>query len=796
MVTIRKPKNALKFSQPAAWWGSVWREALPCGNGVVGAAVYGGAANDVVMINHSDLWWQGHVGVLQDVADKLKDVRKKMDEKSPKEAEDILANSLISKGYRPQLSYPLPLCDFHIDMKLDKYAKEYSRILNMETAEVSVSFKDGSTRFDRSMFVSRAQNLIVYEITRAGNKAIDATLSLSMHDKFNARTPSAVSKLPDGITTKYENYFMYFSARSDNGTEFGVVARIHFYGGTQVVNSDSITVKGAEKVIIFLIPFIESQREKEWKALKATLTSIKSTYEKLLKEHLPLHSKLFNSAELDLDASGRDEFADDLLRDSFVGGELPPALIEKLWAYGRYLMVCGSSPTSLPCVPYGLWCGDFKAPSSQVSAAGSLQTLYSHVLEGNLGDYLLSVFTYYESVIDDLRKNASRLYASRGIFIPTVMAHGTGVLGSVDSNVIHFTGVAGWVAQLFYDYYLFTDDIKFLKTRALPFMKEVAMFYENFLKVQGDSLYESSPSYSPDTTPGNYTNNGADTLKIAKNASIDFAIAKQLLKNLVDGSELASMNKSDIPKWKDMLTRIPSYQLNEDGTVREFMDSSYTDNLQSNSTSLFYPVFPGVEVDEKNPELLKSFNTTAKKKIYSSNTHTGVSLARYANIFARLGEGNTAMEILSSLTRSMAMNNLVYAASDWKGMGSGQMETWANYTIEPNMAVTSAIQEMILQSDEKTIKLLPAICDVMYKGEVNGLQTRTGVEVVSLAWDKKKGVMIAKLKSRKATAVSLQLPSGSKKFKSISSEVFEMETGKVTNLELPAGKIVTLDVRF
>ena len=98
MVNIRKPKNALKFNKPASWWGSTWREAVPTGNGTIGAAVYGGAGDDVIMLNHRDLWWQGHVGVLQDVADKLASVRKKMDENDPVAAQGILSGALITKN--------------------------------------------------------------------------------------------------------------------------------------------------------------------------------------------------------------------------------------------------------------------------------------------------------------------------------------------------------------------------------------------------------------------------------------------------------------------------------------------------------------------------------------------------------------------------------------------------------------------------------------------------------------------------------------------------------------------------
>lgn len=798
MVTIRKPKNALKFSRPASWWGSTWREALPAGNGVIGAAVYGGAGHDVIMINHSDLWWQGHVGVLQDVADKLKDVRKKMDDNQFKDAENVFSNALLQKGYHPQQAYPLPLCDLHVKMPLDKAPKEYFRLLNMENGEVTVSFKDGNAKFERSLFVSRAQDVIVYEITKTGSKAIDVSFSLDLHDKFNVRTANSVSKLPDGVNVKYENFFMYFSARSDNSTEFGAVAFINHYGGSQTVDPQKgITIKGAEKVSVMLKPFIESQREKEWKNLKTKLSSIKSSYDKLLKEHTPLHNKLFTCADIDLYGELRDEYADVLLDDAFKSGELRPALIEKMWAYGRYLMITGSSPQSLPIAPCGLWCGDFKAADSAITASGALQTTYAHVCAGGLAEYLKSVFTYYESVIDDLRKNASRLYGCRGLMIPSVMAHGTGVFGSVEPAVLHFTGVAGWICRLYYDYYLYTDDIKFLKERALPFMRETAMFYEEFFKVKGDSLYESCPSYSPDTTPANYSNNGVDTLGIARNSTVDFAIAKDLLTNLVEGSEIANVYKNELAKWRDMLTRIPAYKINEDGTMREYMDGKFADNYEYPSTAMFYPVYPACEVDENKPELLKAFALAAKKKCANSTEkHSSITLTQFGAILARAGEGDLVMELVNATVRAMTMNNLIMASSDWRGMGVGGGDVWASYSIVANMGLTAVLQEMLIQSSKSCIKLLPALPSKAERGEITGFATRTGVEIVSMSWDKRKGVCLVKLKSKKAKTIDLSLPSGAKRFKSLGSEKVDLEQGSVTGLELPAGKVVSLDIRF
>jgi len=797
MVTIRKPKNALKFSKPASWWGSLWREGLPIGNGEIGASIYGGAASDTVMITHSDLWWQGQAGVLRDVADKLKDVRKKVDDGLFREAENIFSTAFMSQGYRPQMAYPLPLCDFRIDQKIEKQVKEYARILNMENGECGVTFKDGATRFERSVFVSNAQNIICYEMSHAGAKTIDVTFSLDIHEKFNARTENAVSKLPEGVNIKYENYFMYFSARSDNGTEFGVVAFINHYGGSQTVNSDSISIKGADKVLVILKPFIESQREKEWKALKEALPKIKLTYEKLLKEHTPLHAKLFSSCELDIEADGRDRYVNDLLDETFETGEMPSALLEKLWAYGRYLLVTGSKKASRPLAPYGLWCGDYKAQDSQINSAGSMQTIYSHALSGNMPEYLESVFTYYESVIDDLRKNASRIYGARGIFIPSIMAHGAGVVGNISPSILHFTGVAGWVCQLFYDYYLYTDDKAFLKNRALPFMKETALFYENFFKVQGDNFYESSPSYSPHTTPGNFTLQSPEPLNIARNALLDFSIARELLLNLIEGSEVAGANKSEIPKWKDMLTRIPAYSLNSDNTVKEYLDQRFTDNPEAPSTAMFYPVFPGTEVNFLSSDIKKSFEQTAKKKYLSSTRgQTSTSISRYANIFARLGDGASALEALNTLVRGMSMGNLIFSMTDYRGMGMGKTDIWSSYTIEPNMGITSCVQEMLVQSNSKMIMLLPALPEIMSKGTIEGLLTRVGVEIVSLAWDKRKGNLALKLKAKKASTIDLVLPSGAKRWKSIGKEQFNPETGIVKDLALPAGKVLSFNISF
>ncbi|MCX4314831.1 MAG: glycoside hydrolase N-terminal domain-containing protein, partial [Clostridia bacterium] len=359
-----------------------------------------------------------------------------------------------------------------------------SRTLDLDNAEASVSFKDGVTRYERNAFVSSARkDLIVYEITRTGQKNIDATFQFETHDKFTARTPVAVSATPDNETVKCENYFLYYSARSSTGSDFGAVAKINFFAGKQEIVDDSLVITGAEKILVIIKPFVEAPRDKAWKDCKAAISEIKLTYDKLLKEHVSVYQKLFYSAEIDFSATDRDDFVDDNIAEAVQSGDVNSATLEKLWAFGRYLMITGSRPETRPFAPYGLWCGDYKAVNAQINAAGDLQAVYDMTQAGNLNDFAESVFTVYESAMTALKYNATRLYGCHGIFVPYTTSPSTGYLGEVYESMIHFTGVAGWLGNLFYDYALYTDDQVFLKKRALPFMKEAATFYEEFFKL-------------------------------------------------------------------------------------------------------------------------------------------------------------------------------------------------------------------------------------------------------------------------------------------------------------------------
>jgi alpha-L-fucosidase 2 len=347
---------------------------------------------------------------------------------------------------------------------------------------------------------------------------------------------------------------------------------------------------------------------------------------------------------------------------------------------------------------------------------------------------------------------------------------------------------------MYWDYYLYTDDTKFLKTRALPFMRDVALFYEEFLKVKGDGLYESSPSYSPHSTPANFIETD---LQIARNASIDFAVARELLHNLITGSQATKTNQSEIAKWSDMLTRIPKVEI-ADNIVREYLEPKLQDNLSSPSTAVFYPVYPSIDTSPigDNQEHLKQYINTAKKRLLQSAHNTNsVQLLKYSAILARLHESSLSYDTLNLAIKNMTMSNLIMTHNDWRGMGVGAQDIWATYTTEANSLVSAVLQEMVLQSDNNTIAILPALPQDWVRGSVACMLARNGAEI-SIDWDYKKGNISLSIKGRKAGVVNIIFPQEVKKIRAIGAEKIDYVTRKVSDLMLPAGKVVTIEMKL
>jgi alpha-L-fucosidase 2 len=809
---------------PASWWKNMWREALPSGNGTVGASVYGAIQDETIMIGHQDLWHWGRKDSLPDVSWTLAQTRKLMVEGKYLEASWNLTNALKEQGYATRLASRFPLADLKLTMPCRHAFRQYERSLNMETGEVTVTWRDGDVTYERNLFVSRADDLIVYEIRTSGCGATDAEgatkatgvadanggrgvagateatgatgadgatcatgadgrfgtdsgtgadggsadaggpsvagefrLALHKSDKLNPQD-ERWKELEQSVEVQADGEYICYAAANDDGTDFGAVLRVIASGGRLTTGDGSIRFAGADKVLALVKVFVKGDRRRDWVRLKNELAAASGDYERLLAAHAQIHGRLFRSAALELDAQGDRRSNEELMLEAY-NGEAPIALIEKMWAYGRYLFISGTHAQGLPFGMYGLWGGDYSLIWNHNMANENVQMMYWHAPAGGLAELMPALFHYYDSMLDVFRDNARKLYGCRGIYIPAGTTPGIGVPNQIVPVIMNWTGAAGWLARHYYEYYLYTGDLKFLTDKALPFMKEVALFYEDFLVLGEDGYYKFYPSVSPENTPENFMPKDgkplAHPMPTTINATMDFAIMKELLAHLIEGSRAAGMYADEIGKWENMLKRIPPYQINEDGAIREWMHPAFDDRYDHRHLSHIYPIFPGQEFTrEEQPELFEAFAVAVRKRRLGAQS--GWSLAHMASIYARLGDGNKALECLDMLTRSCLLNNLFTLHNDWRNMGVCLNMQEAPIQMDANMGVINAVQEMLLYVSPTIVKLLPALPDRWTRGKAVDFRFCTGR--ISFAWDREKGEFAATLTAERETFVTVKLP--------------------------------------
>ncbi|ASA26313.1 alpha-L-fucosidase [Paenibacillus donghaensis] len=782
----------------------MWREALPSGNGKLGASVQGGIQEETVLLLHSELWHWGWKDELPDVSHTLPETRRLMDEEQYLEASWHLTRTLQAQGYASRLSSRFPLAALTVSMTCDSAFRKYRRELDMDTGEVQVRWQEGKRSYSRSLFVSRADDCVVYELEgreleeigtvqetgAAGKPLLTGTVGLRFPPGDRVREDEEFTALKLSVTVRADGDYLLYGGRNDDGQDFGAVLRLirveeepgledatdgktlsHL--GSQMDSGDArrserhepelsgkLHFQTSGKLLILVKMFAAGERKQEWSRLKQELAALGTDYGTLLARHTELHQPLFRSAELDLDDAADDGCCNEELLLVAYEGEAPTGLVRKLWAYGRYLFISGTSEhSSLPFGLYGLWGGDYRLIWGHNMANENVQMMYWHAAVGGLSRLNLSLFRYYNGLMEDFRDNARKLYGCGGIYIPAGTTPGMGVPNQIVPVIMNWTGAAGWLARHYYEHYQYTGDRQFLLKEAVPFMMEALRFYEDFLVLDADGQYIIYPSVSPENTPENFMPRDgqqlAHPMPTAINATMDIAIIKELLQHVIEASRIAGIHSGEIPRWESMLERLPSYILGEEGAVKEWLHPAFEDRCDHRHLSHLYPVFPGQEVTrEEQPELFRAFETTVHQR--QLGAQSGWSLAHMSSIYARLGDGERALESLDILARSCLLNNGFTLHNDWRNMGVCMSMPAAPVQLDANLGWVNAVQEMLLFVSPQWIKLLPALPARWTRGSIHGWCIPGGS--LSLAWDRTTGTFRAELTAIRRITTRLQLP--------------------------------------
>ena len=785
-----KYANILKFSTPARWWSELWREGLYLGNGKLGANVYGGASEEKVLLCDSALSWLGRTTVVPDISDKIQETKQRIEDGDFMGAQSVLPTALMQKNFRPQTDFPLPICQLNLNFSQSDTTTDYARMLDMENGEVTVTYNVSDTRYKRNVFVSRADNLVAYRVTKQGSESISVKLNLSLIDPC-ASDSAASFNLPDGVETKYDRQFMTFAARnSDNGTDYGVVVKLHVLGGSIRPEQDHVEIVRAQSVLILIKSFVGGIREREFTSIKTQLTLIKDGYEKLFKSHAAIHSKLYNSVSVSLSKS-REENIEQMLSAAETG-DLSPCLVEKIYKFGRYLTIAATPDDGVATLlsPVGLWNGSYMPMRSYKSASGELQMSHMHTLQGNLFFNMEASFDYFWNHLDDYRNNAQRIFGCRGIVVPVVAAPNTGRLGSTDVFAVHFSGCAAYVANLYYKYAKISQNTKFLKNRLIPFMKEIATFYGDLVSYTDNGM-EISPSALPLRM-----NDAAcfiDRPVVAKNSVLDYELAKDVLTNLIEACNACGV-KGNVTAWQKLIDAMPEKQISSDGSFKEFINSIISVDYTGVSNGTLYPACFGDEISwQSDAETVFNYLTTAEAKRSAASAQNSYNMTVLGAVYARLADGNQANTCLANAVRGCIMNNLAFADKDWRNMGvcgSGQN---CPVQLNVNMAFTHVVQQMLMYSHGETIRIFPAIADSWTNIKFTQFVAENNV-FVSASQDIDKGLFTVKLESKKEVHVSLHLPPYVKRL--LKANLAEKPIGKSFELTIPANKSVELQYKI
>jgi alpha-L-fucosidase 2 len=836
--------HSLILEQPAGRWEDV----LPVGGGLTGAAIYGSIHQETILLNRQDVWlplWERPT--VPDMAGHLPRYRQLLEAGRFEQADRFWRQKLKEQGW-PDCFYTNPFCagfDLRLEQQVHGAFERYCRRLDMDRGVASVEWDCAGQKFARELFVSRADDLVVLRVTGPGGMigikaAFDQHSFMEDNRKQNhyAREYKP-EEIPLKVTTRAQGCWLVLDGRFEEmlarcthdtraggprhtragrprhiGGGFGCVARIIAKGSSATIEPATVcwhdgpvvSVQNADEVLIVARVFKGPATPKAVREAKSAVGRAEESYDALLRRHLAEHRKLYRRVELEIaDKTDADTPNDILLADAYQN-RVSNSLTERMFNYGRYLFISSTHSAGRPPNLQGIWNGDYlPAWSSDYTLDENVQMMHWAAMPGNLPELMEPYFRLFESTIKDWQTNARRFFGCRGIYAPLRQSD-HGLLPVMMPYLIWFAG-AGWLAQPFHDYFLFTGDRKFLRDRAVPFLKQVALFYEDFLYEGKDGRLTICPSMSPENKPDVP---GATTISI--NPTMDVAVCREVLGNLCSACELLGIERAGVRRWREILAKLPEYAVNEDGALKEWLRPELKDNYHHRHQSHIYPLFPGSEVTrESNPRLFEACRVAVEKRlVIGIKSQTGWSLAHMANIYARLEDGDKALECLDLLARACTGANLWTYHNDWRKQGitmdAGKLPP---FQMDANLGLTAAVLEMLAFSacssavrrsakypcSEVFIKLLPALPARWKRGSVKGLLCRGGVEL-AIEWDRPARKLQVALRSKLSRKLTIKVPTWANGIAGSGSRIGTDPRGKdYITLFLPAGKSVRLTNR-